>query len=209
MDESKHIKLNEAKWDKWSKTADGKGLKYDYLRRAQSSVLSLLTFNEGMNFLDIGCGTGWAVGQAAKLSGNKGSFYGIDLSSGMIEKARENFREFDNFHFIQANSESIPLDDNSFDNIICTNSFHHYLHPEKAMSEISRLLKPGGKIFILDPAADNMFIKILDKFIKLLYPEHVKIYSSDEFKRLMIAAGLKYKGFEIIFAHQKVQIGEK
>ena len=77
------------------------------------------------------------------------------------------------------------------------------------MSEISRLLKPGGKIFILDPTADNMFIKILDKFIKLLQPEHVKIYSSDEFKRLMISAGLKYKGFEIILAHQKVQIGEK
>jgi ubiquinone/menaquinone biosynthesis C-methylase UbiE len=162
-----------------------------------------------MNFLDIGCGTGWAVGQAAKIAGNKGSFYGIDLSSGMIEKARENFREFANFHFIRANSESIPLDNNLFDNIICTNSFHHYLHPEKAMSEISRLLKPGGKIFILDPTADNMFIKILDKFIKLLQPEHVKIYSSDEFKRLMIGAGLKYKGFEIILAHQKVQIGEK
>lgn len=209
MDESKHIKLNEAKWDKWSKTADGKGLKYDYLRRAQSSVLSLLDINENMNFLDIGCGTGWAVGQAAKIARNKGSFYGIDLSSGMIEKARENFRELANFHFIQANSESIPLDNILFDNIICTNSFHHYLHPEKAMSEISRLLKPGGKIFILDPTADNIFIKILDKFIKLLQPEHVKIYSSDEFKRLMISAGLKYKGFEIIFAHQKVQIGEK
>jgi ubiquinone/menaquinone biosynthesis C-methylase UbiE len=209
MEESKHIKLNEAKWDKWSKTVDGKGWQFDYLRRAQSSVLSLLDFNENMNFLDIGCGSGWAVGQAAKKAGNKGSFYGIDISSGMIEKARENFRDYANFHFIRANSESIPLDDNLFDNIICTNSFHHYLHPEKAMSEISRLLKPGGKIFILDPAADNMFIKILDKFIKMFQPEHVKIYSSDEFKRLMISAGLKYKGFEIIFSHQKVQIGEK
>jgi ubiquinone/menaquinone biosynthesis C-methylase UbiE len=62
MEESKHIKLNEAKWDKWSKTVDGKGWQFDYLRRAQSSVLSLLDFNENMNFLDIGCGSGWAVG---------------------------------------------------------------------------------------------------------------------------------------------------
>ena len=87
--------------------------------------------------------------------------------------------------------ESIPLDDNLIDNIICTNSFHHYLHPRKGTNEISRLLKPGGRIFILDPAADYIFIKTLDKIIKVFQPEHVKIYSSDEFKRLMISAGLK------------------
>ena len=209
MKESKHIRLNEAKWNKWSETVDVKGWLYDYLRRAQLSVISLLDIKENKNFLDIGCGTGWAVGQAAKLAGNKGLFYGVDLSSGMIEKAKENFKDRTNFHFIQSNAESIPLDDNFFDSIICTNSFHHYLHPEMAMNEIYRLLRTGGKIYILDPTADIWFIKIVDKIIKLFEPQHVKIYCSEEFKNLMSRAGITYLRYEIVTGKQKVQIGEK
>ncbi len=209
MNESRHIELNEAKWDKWAETADGKGWKYDYLRSAQLNVISMLEVRENMNFLDIGCGTGWAIGQAARLIDFKGSFYGVDLSQKMIEKAQDNFKEYNGFHFIKANSESIPLDDNFFDIIICTNSFHHYLHPDKAMKEIFRLLKPGGRIYILDPAADFWIIKVVDKIIKLFEPGHVKIYSSEEFKNLMSEAGLNYIGNEEIRTREKVQIGEK
>jgi ubiquinone/menaquinone biosynthesis C-methylase UbiE len=209
MEESKHIKLNQAKWNKWSESADGKGWLYDYLRRAQLGVISLLDIKEKTDFLDIGCGTGWAVGKVAELADNKGSFYGVDLSSGMIEKAKEKFKDDGNFHFIVANAESIPLADDSFDNIICTNSFHHYLHPGKAMKEMHRLLRKGGKLFILDPAADSWFIKVVDKIIKFIEPQHVRIYSTDEFKRLMSDAGLTHTGFKVITGRQKVQIGEK
>jgi len=79
MDESKHLQINEAKWDKWAETIDGKSLKYDYLRSAQLGVISLLNLKEGVCMLDIGCGTGWALGQAAKLVSDKGIFYGVDL----------------------------------------------------------------------------------------------------------------------------------
>lgn len=203
MKESKHIELNEAKWDKWANSLDGKGWRYDYLRHGQSGVISLLDIKENISFLDIGCGTGWALGQAAKLIDDKGSFYGVDLSAKMIEKAKENF------HFIKSNAESIPLDDNLFDIIICTNSFHHYLHPDKALKEMYRLLKVGGKIYILDPTADIWIIKIIDKLAKLLGHGHVKFYSTKEFKKLIVGAGLKYEGRETIRMHQKVHIGEK
>ncbi len=209
MDESRHIELNENKWNKWAETADGKGWKYDYLRGAQLSLISILDIREKMNFLDIGCGTGWAIGQAARLIDFKGSFYGVDLSQKMIEKAKENFKEYPDFHFIKANSESIPLPDDFFEIIICTNSFHHYLHPDKAMKEMFRLLKRGGKVYILDPAADTWIIKVVDKIIKLFEPGHVKIYSSLEFKNLMSEAGLKYIGNEEIKSREKIQIGEK
>jgi ubiquinone/menaquinone biosynthesis C-methylase UbiE len=209
MKESEHIRLNEIKWDKWAAVADGKGCKYDYLRKAQNHVISISDIKENMNFLDIGCGTGWAVGQAAKMVNNKGTFYGIDLSAKMIDKAKEKFKDKHNVHFIQANSESIPLYDNLFDIIICTNSFHHYLNPVKVMLEIHRLLKTGGKIYILDPIADFWIVKIISKLFKLIEPEHVKIYSSKEFKKLMENAGLKYLGCNRIIKQHKVQIGEK
>ncbi len=208
-DEERHIQLNKEKWDKWAYSIDSKGWKYDYLRNAQSKLISLLDAKENIHFLDIGCGTGWAVGEAAKLVDYKGMFYGVDLSPKMIEKAKSNFRGKDNFHFIQANAESIPLNDDFFDIIICTNSFHHFLHPDKALHEMYRLLKKGGKIYILDPTADNWIVKIADKIIKLIESEHVKLYSTNEFQQLFENASLRYVTSQTIKMSSKVHIGEK
>lgn len=207
--ELKHIKLNENKWDKWSSSLDSDGWKYRFLRQAQQSVISLLDIKEGAHFLDVGCGTGWAVGQVIKSINGKGYFYGVDLSGKMIEKAKENFGENENIHFIKANAESIPLEDNYFDFIICTNSFHHYLNPHKVLKEFYRLIKPGGKVYILDPAADSWLIKAIDIIVRMLEPEHVKLYSTEEFKNLFAAAGLRYSSPEIVKHHQKVHVGIK
>ncbi len=207
--ETEHLELNEAKWDKWASSMDSDGWRHDFLREAQSKVISLLNIQEGVHFLDIGCGTGWAVGEAAKLVDDKGLFYGVDLSSGMIEKAKSRFDGKDNFRFIQANVETIPLDGDFFDVIICTNSFHHYLHPDKALDEMHRLLKSGGKVYILDPTADTWMIKLADKVIKLAEPEHVKIYSTKEFQKLFQKAGLKYITSKATNRYQSIHIGEK
>lgn len=209
MKESEHINSNIEKWDKWAQIADGKGRLFDYLRKAQTVVISMLDIKGDQNFLDMGCGTGWAVGQAAIMAGNKGSFYGVDLSPKMIEKAKENFSGSDNFHFLVANSESVPIEDNFFDFIICTNSFHHYLHPEKAMKEFQRLLRKGGKVFILDPPADTWFFKLTDRIYKVFEPQHVKLYSTAEFKSMILDSGLKYSGSRKIENREKVHIGEK
>ena len=98
--------MNKAMWDQWAEenTLDNNGLNSRFLRAAQSKVISLLNIQPGVHFLDVGCGTGWAVGQVANLVNDKGLFYGVDLSPKMIEKAKENFSGKDNFHFLQANS---------------------------------------------------------------------------------------------------------
>jgi ubiquinone/menaquinone biosynthesis C-methylase UbiE len=210
-DEAKHIQLNKKKWDKRAGSYDGKNWRNDYLRNIQSELISSLGIKENINFLDVGCGTGFAVGEVARLANNNGQFYGVDLSAEMIEKAKSNFSGSDNFHFIQANAESIPLDNDFFDIIICSNSFHHYLHPDKALREMYRLLKKGGKLYILDPTADNWIIKIIDKTIfKLIEPEHVKLYSTKEFQQLFEYAGSKYTtSSQRIRTRSKVHIGEK
>lgn len=209
MDESKHLKINEAKWDKWAKTIDNKSLRYDYLRSAQSAVISLLNVQENVSVLDIGCGSGWALGQIADLVEGKGLFFGIDLSEKMIEKARENFKGRENFHFIKANAEEIPLEIDQFDIIICTNSFHHYLHQDKALKEMHRLVKLGGKIYILDPIVDYWILKPIAKTFHLFDRSHVKIHNSKEFGEMITAAGFHYLGAEKVKWHQKVQVGEK
>ena len=209
-DETKHLQMNEAMWDKWADddTLDNNGWNSRFLRAAQSKVISILNIKPGVHFLDIGCGTGWAVGQAANLVDGKGLFYGVDLSPKMIEKAKSNFSGKDNFRFLQANSELIPLDDDFFDIIICTNSFHHYLHPDKALKEMYRLLKSGGKLYILDPLADSWIIKFWDILAKLKEPGHIKFYSTKEFQRLFEQTGLKYSSVTTNW-HQGIHVGEK
>jgi ubiquinone/menaquinone biosynthesis C-methylase UbiE len=209
-DETKHVQMNEAMWDKWAEedTLDNNGQLSRVLRADQSKVISLLNIQPNVHLLDIGCGTGWAVGQAANLVDGKGLFYGVDLSPKMIEKAKSNFSSKDNFRFLQANSESIPLEDNFFDIIISTNSFHHYLHPDKALKEMYRLLKSGGKLYLLDPLADLWFVKYIDVIKKWTEPQHVKVYSTKEFQQLFKQAGLKYSSVAKSW-RQGIHIGEK
>ncbi|MGE5373511.1 MAG: class I SAM-dependent methyltransferase [Bacteroidota bacterium] len=208
-DDSKHLKMNEEKWDTWADSLDKKSWQSDYLRNAQSQVISLLNMQPGAHFLDVGCGTGWAVGQAAMQVGDQGLFYGVDLSPKMIEKAKANFSGRDHLFFMQANVEAISLEGDFFDIIICTNSFHHYLHAEKALKEMYRLLRSGGKVYILDPTADAWVMKLADKIIKIAEPEHVKMYSTREFKQLLAQAGLRYSNAKTANGRQSIHIGEK
>ncbi len=145
---AEHEKANEQKWDIRSKSFDNK--RFNYFRWMQKQVLSLISFQPGTSFLDLGCGTGWAVCYVADLLEGQGQFTGIDISQGMIERARENASRLENVHFHIASAEQLPIEDDTMDNIICTNSFHHYLHPEKALAEVYRVLKEKGRIYILD-----------------------------------------------------------
>lgn len=207
--ESEHTSLNEKKWDRWAGTLDGKSRRNDFLRAGQSKVISLIGLKEDCTFLDVGCGTGWAVNHAAQTVNYKGTFYGVDLSTKMVEKAEENFIGRDNFHFIRADSRSVPLDSNSFDVIICTHSFHHYLAPLEVVKEMHRLLKPGGKVYILDPTTDKWIARLIDRIMKTLQPEHVKMYSTNEFRKLFSDAGLRYVSTETVKSFDKIHVGEK
>lgn len=187
---SKHTSLNQAKFDSWAPSYEDK--RFDFFRRMQKQVLSSLEISGDSAFLDIGCGTGWAVRQAAIMTGEQGAAYGVDLSARMIEKAKEAANGFKNVKFVQANAEELPFPDNFFDHIICTMSFHHYLHPATAMEEIARVLKPNGMVCIVDPTADSFVIRWADALIKRRQPDHVGFYSTSEFQELFQSSELHY-----------------
>ncbi len=210
MESPTHEEINKSKWDKWAENLDtDKRKKYQYLRKIQSDLIDIINPTENSRILDIGCGTGQALGFAAKKNKGKGDYTGVDISEKMIEKAKENFTGFDNFHFIVCNAESIPLPGNSFDIIICTNSFHHYNHPVKCLQEMNRLLNQNGRLFIVDPASDSLLMKIINKIISVFEKAHVKMYSTKEFKTLFQQAGIKYLYSKQIMGPVLLHGGEK
>ena len=205
--EARHTERNLKKWNHWARSLDKMEFRTRYLKKAQENVLALLNISKGVRFLDIGCGPGWALEEAANLAGGQGEFYGIDLSPLMIEKAKSDYADRPNFHFLVANAESIPLESGFFDRIICTNSFHHYLHPDRAVAEFHRLMKPGGRLLLLDPTADSRIVRLSDRIIRWIEPEHVKLYSSAEFREMFERAGFRYSSIPSDTKAHTIHIG--
>jgi ubiquinone/menaquinone biosynthesis C-methylase UbiE len=101
-------------------------------------------------FLDIGCGTGTACREAAKIITN-GTIIGMDPTPTMIRISKEQTSHtFKNVEFILGASENIPIDNNSI--TICTaiNSLHHWSDYKKGFEEILRVIKSQGRLIISD-----------------------------------------------------------
>ncbi|MCL4396082.1 MAG: class I SAM-dependent methyltransferase [Chloroflexi bacterium] len=202
-----HAALNAKKWDARAETYDQK--RFDYFRYMQKRLIALVPLKPGICLLDIGCGTGWAVRYVARSLDEQGEFYGIDLAPKMIERARENSRDYDRVHFMSANVESMSFADDFFDVAICTNSFHHYPNPQTALYQIRRILKPGGRLYIMDVTTDGPLSRLLDRVTAAREPEHVKFYSTAEYRSFFESARLKHVASQTILPPMKVHMAEK
>lgn len=108
--------------------------------------------HEGEAILDIGCGAGVDSIIAASLVGPSGSVTGIDLVPEMLARASENARlaGLDNVTFQESSAEQLPFPDNSFDMVISNGVFNLVVDKVKALSEVFRVLKPGGRFLLAD-----------------------------------------------------------
>lgn len=106
----------------------------------------------GEAILDIGCGAGVDSIIAAKMVGPEGKVTGIDLVPEMLAKARENAQitGVDNVTFMEASAEQLPFPDSSFDVVISNGVFNLVVDKVKALAEVYRVLKPGGRFFLAD-----------------------------------------------------------
>ncbi len=106
-----------------------------------------LDIQPGSIVLDVGTGTGIFVPFLLKKIGNKGKLVCLDSAEKMLEKAQnKNFKG--NIEYICGDICSTQLGDGIFDTVVCYSSFPHFKDKTKALQEINRLLKKGGKLFI-------------------------------------------------------------
>jgi len=188
-----HAKQAADRFDDWADSYGDDRIS-GWFQHYQQTALDLFDFNGEEQFLDVGCGTGWAVRQAAK-SLSDGYAHGIDISPGMVEKAKGLSDSIGNSQFTVANSEEIPYSDNYFDSILCTFSFHHYQNPLTALSEFSRVLKKDGTLVIVDSARDvSLAIWLQDRGRRYFERSHIKYYTINELKSLIGQSGLRLKG---------------
>ena len=96
--------------------------------------------------LDVGCGTGFLIDLLAKQHPARST--GLDLSPEMIRMAKG--KRIEGAQFVVGTADRLPFPDAGFDIVTCSQSFHHYPYPEKAMAEALRVLKPGGLYILSD-----------------------------------------------------------
>lgn len=132
-------------------------------RKQKRIIRETFGLDNGKKFLDIGCGTGEFSGLFSGFD-----YYGIDISPAYIDYAARKKRG--SFKVMDATKLEFP--DNSFDDILIMAILHH-LDDDKisrVLSEAKRVLRPGGKILIMEDAKiaelENSAIKFFQKFDK-------------------------------------------
>jgi SAM-dependent methyltransferase len=128
--------------------ADYERLWQAQLACAQRALLARASPKPGDRVLDVACGTGLEALEAAHAVGPVGRVVGIDLSDRMISAARRGAdeRRLSNASFARMNAERLALPDAGFDVAICALGLMYMPEPLKALREMRRVLRPGGRV---------------------------------------------------------------
>ena len=161
---------------------DNIAFRYDLLNRLLSGgidiswrkkALSLLKDIAPENLLDVATGTGDVAIMAAKML-NPSSITGIDISEGMLQLGRKKVEQAglaDKIKLEKGDSETIKYSDNSFEAVTVAFGVRNFQNLEKGLAEIYRVLKPGGKLVVLEfSTPKNKIVKAFyNIYICLLY----------------------------------------
>jgi SAM-dependent methyltransferase len=134
-----------AAWDRWS------AKQLVLYRDATALLLRAAGVRPGATVLDLASGTGDPVLAIAEVVGSRGRVTATDLSADMVQVCRETLqsRGVTNVEVLQADAQDLPFPDASFDCVTSKLGEMYFVDMQRALSEIRRVLKPGGKVALL------------------------------------------------------------
>ena len=124
----------------------------------RKKVIALVEVTQPEAVLDIATGTGDLAISLAETNAKK--IIGLDISEGMLAVGRKKIaakKLSERIQMVQADSEALPFDDNSFDAITVAFGVRNFEYLEKGLAEIYRVLKPGGLFVVLETSVPTKF----------------------------------------------------
>ena len=190
MGYDKHQATHE--FTRWSESYDRSILQWLLFGPSHRAIIRRIKAEFGdqpIRVLDVGCGTGVFASKIRQALPNA-QVWGIDLVRGMLSKGRDRWkRHADAICPIQADSERLPFGWGAFDVVTCANSFHHYPHQDKAVEEMRRVLKPGGRLMLIDGYRDRPWGWLIYDVCVAHVEGAVHHASARRFRELFTAAG--------------------
>ena len=138
----------------------------------KKAVRKLVDTQEPLKVLDVACGTGDFTIEIAQKVAKGSEVIGVDISEGMMAVGREKIKKAGvSAELFVADCEDLPYSDNTFDRISVGFGVRNFEHLELGLSQMYRVLTPGGKLVILELSVpSNAFIRWCYKlyFLKIL-----------------------------------------
>lgn len=179
-------------FDLWSASYDRPGLQQSTYKPVHDAVLARLGDVRPDRVLDLGCGTGQLTRRLREHFPDA-NVVGADLSDGMLERANER-AESDGEPsslrgFVRADAQHLPLANESFDVVTCTESFHWYADQAAAVAELARLIRPGGRLVIASIATVTGFADTAIQRATELAGRSIRPIPKRKLKRLLDVGG--------------------
>ena len=130
--------------------------------------------------LEVACGAAHAAQSVAPFVRQ---IVGIDLTPELLAVGAERLQQADinNVLLQEGNAEALPFVRESFDLVFCRVSLHHFADPHRAIEEMGRVIRPGGRIVLVDLIApSDVDHERFDHLHRLLDPSHVRTFLEDE-----------------------------
>lgn len=123
----------------------------EFFKKYKAESHKMLNLNEGLNVLDVGCGLGDDLIELAREVGPTGRVAGVDSSAALLKIAETNLENgLKNIRLFTGDALDLPFEDESFDRCRINRTLQHISEPKKALMEIYRVLKPGGRMLAFD-----------------------------------------------------------
>jgi ubiquinone/menaquinone biosynthesis C-methylase UbiE len=128
------------------------------IRSIKQIMIERLELQPGSSLLDLGCGTGDDVAELAAIVGATGTVVGADVSTTMIAEANRRHGHLSPaVRFMETDAERLDLSDGAFDRCRSERVMMHLPHPQRALAEMVRVLRPGGLLVVFDFDWDTMY----------------------------------------------------
>lgn len=118
----------------------------------------------------------------------------LDVTPAMLEVGKQQAakKQLNNMIFVQGDAEELPFLDKCFDTVISRLAFHHFKNVQKPFAEMKRVLRPGGKLVLIDMEAAKKDLRNCEDEIETWRdPSHIRNLSRDEIRNLFIENGLE------------------
>ena len=164
----------------------------------RQAILETLSINPGDRIIDVGCGAGQLLGHLAKGVGKHGEVIGLDPSADQLSQARSNCIDFSNITFLERGADETGLPDDSCDAATSTQALEYIPDVDAALSETTRVLKPGGSLVNVSILWDHFRFYGADKKLNDKIHEVFRAHCSHQMLPMELPGKLQRLGFRHI-----------